>query len=469
MCATIASYSQTSSIPNGNFEQWTSFTAEDPQNYSNTSNASNLFRYGLPFNVTKTTDAYHGTYAIQLTTNASATDTSFAYFINANPDKNPAQWTGGMPFNEKPTGIRGYYKYNVAVTDTATVMVAFSKAGVNIGTYMIPLAGIQNSYTLFNYTFSPALALTPDSVIFGAISCKLGSNGPVGPAGSTLKLDSVSFTGVSAQPALMNGDFEAWQSQTYNTPDNWYVQSDDGTGFSRTTDAQAGTYAVEIETTLGDENNTPVARSGYLLIGKYPDNCSTGCSQQGGNPFTNQIDTLAFYYKYAPSGNDTASILLSLKKNGSNIWGTAVDLTTAATYQYMEIPFDAGQAPDSMNLNIQSSIQTHAATSYVGSILTIDEIHFKSQPLNTSISDYANENELIVLPNPSNGKIQILGLSANAQSLEIYTMTGEKIAEFTNVKGQISNEIDLSGFPAGIYFVKVSDGETICSRTFVIQ
>jgi Secretion system C-terminal sorting domain len=466
-----ANFGQTPSLPNGNFEQWTSVTADLPQNYTNSSNSTNFFFFGLPLNVTKTTDAYHGVSAVQVTTNASATDTAFGYFINANPDKDPALWTGGVPYNQKPKGIRGYFKYNVATADSGTVIVAFSKAGVNVGTYMIPVGGIHNTYTLFNYTFNPALAVTPDSVVFGALSCKLDNNSqPHGIAGSTLKIDSVSFTGVTSQPALMNGDFEAWQSTTYNLPDTWNLQTSMGEGFSRTTDAKDGTYAIELTTVLGsNNNNVPVARSGYISTGYYPNNCAANCDEQGGFPFTKQKDTLAFYYKYVPKGNDSAIVFLNFKKQGIIIGNAYAFLHSAATYTYKEITFNNGQVPDSVIVEIMSSSWDDTLTSFVGTSLKIDEMHFKSQRLTTSIFSYKNDGEITIFPNPSNGKIQIKGLAADVQSLEIYNLVGEKIAAFTNIKQQIANEIDLTGSAPGIYFVKIYNGEKIYSKKFVIQ
>ena len=139
---TFTAYGQ-SSIPNGNFETWTSSTYDYPQNYPSNSNSDNFLSHNLPPNVTKTIDAYHGTYAVQLTTNASATDTSFGYFLNTNPNGPPSSWTGGMPYNQKPAGIRGYFKYNVALIDSATIIVTFSKSGSNIGSYFFKIGGIQ--------------------------------------------------------------------------------------------------------------------------------------------------------------------------------------------------------------------------------------------------------------------------------------------------------------------------------------
>lgn len=373
------------SIPNGNFERWDSNTYDYPQNYLYTSNPQNFYEYQLPFNITKTTDSYHGNYAVQLTTNASATDTSFGYFLNANPntDGGPSSWKGGIPYNQQPTGIRGYYKYNVATADSGAILVLFKNAGSIIGMYTYPLGGIQNSYTLFDFTFDPALPMAPDTVVIGAISCKFADGDPHGIAGSTLLLDSISFTGAVSQPSMLNGDFESWQSQTIYSLVDWHTSyfGNLEMGVKQTSDAVQGDYALELTTSQVNQNDHDIALPAMVSTGYYPNNCDSNCHQQGGSPFSNQIDTLAFYYKYAPSGNDTAVINLKFKKNGTSIFGASIFLTDTENYQYKEFPFDIGQEPDTVIVDIQSSTWNDTALTFVGSDLKIDHIYFKSNPM----------------------------------------------------------------------------------------
>ena len=455
-------------IPNGNFEQWNTDTISTPLNYNYSSNSDAFFTYNLPANVTMTTDAYHGNYAVKLVTEADATDTTFGYFLNTNPNNgNPATWVGGMPYNQSPTGIRGYYKYNVASLDSATIIIDFSSAGANIATYVYKIGGVQNSYTPFNFTFNPPLPSTPDSVIFAAASSNVMLNN--GIAGSTLYIDSVSFTGVTSQPAMFNGDFESWQSQTYYVPFKWHLMdSRNGQGFNRTTDAALGTYAMELTTVPGSQNNHPAAQPGWISTGFYPRNCNN-CTEQGGLPYTNQIDTLAFYYKYAPVANDTAMISVNFKKNGTSFQYAGMPLLAAATYQYIEIPFNVGQAPDTVIVDIMSSLWSDSLLSFVGSVLKIDEVHFKSHPLGTGISKYDYDNTINVYPNPTNGKLYIRGLKSNIQTLDIYNLLGVKVYSIANLQHQLLNEIDLSGLQKGIYFMNIYDGDKIHTQKIVLQ
>jgi len=126
---------------------------------------------------------------------------------------------------------------------------------------------------------------------------------------------------------------------------------------------------------------------------------SLNCQEQGGSPFSNQVDTLAFWYKYVPTGNDSASVNLSFKKNGSFIGGSYLTLGAASSYQYMELPFYIPSTPDSIIIDLQSSEYTDTSVSYVGSDLKIDDLHFKTA-LTTGVKEADHQNNLVLYPNP---------------------------------------------------------------------
>jgi len=467
----VTAYGQ-NAIPNGNFETWNTVTYDYPQNYPYNSNYDVLYRYQslLPFNVVKTTPAYHGNSALKLTTVSSSTENAIGYFINANPDNgNPYNWTGGMPYNQKPTGITGYYKYNVATGDTALIFAVFSKNGVNIGTYILPIGQLHTEYTSFNFTFSPALSATPDSVIFAATSSNIMAN-ENGVAGSELILDNVSFTGVTSQPEMMNGDFENWESQTNYTVANWYNQGE-SEGVTRTTDAYKGEYGIVLKTYMGtDQNSNPVARAGQIATGYYPKDCNGNCQQMGGYSFSNQIDTLAFWYKYTPSViTDSANIYLQFKKNGLPINGRSDKLPPSVDYRYFEIPFNVYSEPDTVIVNIQSSSWEDMSVSSVGSVLTIDEVHFKSQPiLYTGLSAFVAKDQLSVFPNPSEGKFRIQN-EAGIKQVIVYNILGKKVYSKIYSNLEKSNEIDLTKFQKGIYFLEIYNGTKKQTEKIVIQ
>ena len=455
--AFVATFAQ-DLVPNKSFENWVSGTYFLPEYYLYNSNTEAFFLYELPFNETRSTDAYHGTYAVQVKTVASETDTVVGYFVNSQfTDGNLNTWHGGMPYSEIPTGIRGYYKYNVASGDAGFIVATFSKNGTNIGDYMFMLEGNHSDYQLFNFTLSPPLTQTPDSVVFGAASSDL-FNGRQ-KAGSTLLIDSVKFTGVLNQPSMMNNDFESWHSVPAERPLSWRSERQ-GTG--RSTDAYDGIYAAELTTFTGPDRGAIVARGGQLSTGYYSEQCNC---LTGGNPYTLKKDALVFYYKYAPAAgtDDRAQVDIILRKNGQNVWMNNMFLGAAADYTRAEFAFDQAIEPDSVIILFLSTEWNNKAISYEGSVLKIDDVHFKSEETPTGVNRIPKVNGMNIYPNPTSGNLSIELPSDNAGTedsrIEIYNVIGKPVFRNDNISRK--SDIDISNLPNGVYILKIYDGPSV--------
>lgn len=369
LLASLSLWAQVS-IPNGGFEKWSITKWSDPTFYMG-SNSQNISK-GDPINVMQTDSAYHGKYAVQLSTVLSGTDTVAAYFIDGNPGN--TNITGGIPYSQKATGIRFYYKYRrINAKDSGLVLAIFKKAGTTIGGAEIKLDTAKN-YKL-NYT-AISLPFAPDSIVFGAVSsCNVINNGQ-GYPGSVLIIDSVTFTGVSSQPAELNGDFESWQNDSLEQPQLWSINNLlQNSAPLQTTDAYTGTYALQLSTSLGGNADSA-----------FPEQAATGFFQQhggiaGGYPFANQQDTLEFYYKYLPAASDdSATVNITFKKNGVPLTYQAGKwLPKATSYTKVHIPFNIGSIPDSVIVTFQSSKRWPGAPKYAGAILKIDNVRFFSQ------------------------------------------------------------------------------------------
>ncbi|MBV5342869.1 hypothetical protein JZU68_04390, partial [bacterium] len=75
-----------------------------------------------------------------------------AFMLNTDSKSgNMSLWANGMAYTGRPTGIRGYYKYNLATSDSALMIVVFRKSGTTIGSYQYKLGGIKPDFTLFDY------------------------------------------------------------------------------------------------------------------------------------------------------------------------------------------------------------------------------------------------------------------------------------------------------------------------------
>jgi len=355
------------SVPNGGFESWIVNSYENPLHYQ-TSNYENKNNTTYGVNAVKTTDAYAGSYAIKLTTAGSGTNTMFGFFANGNPG-GQGNASGGIPYSQKPTGIRFHYKCNIIGNDSALFLVMFKKAGSVVATYIYKFSASKTSYTLFNPSFSPSLTVVPDTVIVASASSNAFTNS--GNPGNMMQVDSIAFTGVNSQPALLNGSFENWVPFSDYKLNGWDLSGD----FQRTTDFYSGGYALELQTA------GPSFGDNQIRVGRAMTGTPTNSTTLGGTPFTNQIDTMVFYYKYLPADPvDSARVSVSFKKNGNFIGGWMKLLKIAASYTQVSVPFNVGQVPDTMIIFIESS-KWPVQASYIGSDLKIDNLYLKSQKL----------------------------------------------------------------------------------------
>jgi len=466
MCAALFTVNAQDTIPNGSFEYWTSYPYMQPTNYATSSNVKS-FQNANVANVTRTTNAYHGQYAIQLTTVAPvapATDTTGGDFSNATSTEggDPTKWPGGIPYTQTPTGIRGYYTYNVNSADSALVGVVFKKSGKGFAFYAYALGGIHSTYTPFEFTFTPALTQAPDSIIFVATSSNLLKFN--GLPGSTAQFDSISFTGAS-QPPLMNGDFESWTDySTPPTPNDWITSGggDNNPTFSRTADAYSGTYALELKTVTGTQgkSGTFQLNTGNIQDGEYN---SVTNSFSRGFPCTLKKGKLTFYYKYAPANpKDSATINISFKLKGVAAGGAGMNLKAASSYTYVEIPFNNSTTPDSAMIQMnssywQGSTWQDTAKSYVGADFKIDEL--KLQSISTGITENSADANITFYPNPmkETGVFDIPSqIDLSGMILRIYNVTGVMVVTMPVTSNKIF--ISKSNLLPGLYNYEFSRG-----------
>ncbi len=171
----------TENIPNYSFENWTDFIWEDLAGGWLTTNRWASFLPILP--VSKTTDAYSGTYACKLSTQfyAPSGDTiqgfmSFGEYTQSGP-------MGGFPYSDQPDSVRWHFKSSFAGTDTAWVNIEFKKNGVGIAWNG---EGVYSNDPVYQTTTQAVyLSQAPDTVFIAVSS---GRN-----PGSEFIIDKIEF------------------------------------------------------------------------------------------------------------------------------------------------------------------------------------------------------------------------------------------------------------------------------------
>jgi hypothetical protein len=88
----------------------------------------------------------------------------------------------------------------------------------------------------------------------------------------------------------------------------------------------------------------------------------------------------------------------------------------------------------------------------------------KSNNISTSVQEMNVQADFDIFPNPTDGKFQIAGLNFVPEKLEVLNLVGETIHQQKGAK-----EVDLSNFPKGIYFVKISHGQKMLTKKIVVQ
>ena len=94
-----------------------------------------------------------------------------------------------------------------------------------------------------------------------------------------------------------------------------------------------------------------------------------------------------------------------------------------------------------------------------------DTITFQAD--HSGINDYTLDNSVIVYPNPTNGMVQIQNTEFLIQNVEVYDTYG-KMLNVVNVNGNTA-AIDLTGYAAGTYFVRVMTDRGVVTKRVVKQ
>lgn len=442
-------------VANGGFESWNASSTDIPDYYPQNSNPIAMM-FGLPANTLKVADPQQGSFAIQLNTIANANDTMFGFIVNGDPGTGE----GGIPYNQHPLTLTGYYKSNVMSGDTAFAIIIFKEAGVVISNDAIAFTGVHNTYTPFTITLTIPPLANPDSIVFAAAS----SNAFVtnGIPGSMLQLDNLMFTGVASQPAMMNGSFENWTSVNTSRPLQWTTVGD---LVNLTTDAHSGSYALQLNTfAVGPGDPSP----SYASNGYFPPNQGP----VGGRPYSLVTDTLFGWYKYITSGTDSATIGVQTSLAGFPVGGAFVGLPPASNYTFFALPFSSATNPDTLLLIMSSSLDD-VNPSDIGTVFKVDDLYLSSSPtgINPAIS-WNTFGKVALFPNPSNVECW-LEFDNNENAPVVMTITdelGKTVSEISiNETGHQRQHIDASVLAKGSYIITLSQNGKRTSRKLFVE
>jgi len=452
--------------PDGDFENWNITTYPQPDSMWYTSNSQSLLQADslTGWQVT----GFSGQ-AVHMQSAVVGTDSLMAYIENG--IGNPMAGQGGVPYSQQPTAITGYYRYNMVAGDSAIIFALFKKAGVPISVNVFKISNTTGSLSTFTAFSLPlaTLSVTPDSIIIAATSSNILTGGPIHP-GSWLELDQLAFAGTGITQPIPGGSFNSWAVDSLFSPVGWNVgESGNGvSGITRSTNHYSGDYSVELVSQSnggggGGTSSEPVSPA-QMTTGTF----SKDSGPIGGLPYTRMTDTLTGYYMYMPSGTDTGGLQISLYAAGANIGDNGYRFTSATTWTPFSVLIDASSTPDTMRIDISSSI---GSATIPGSTLYLDHLQLSSQPLPPSGINVisAAAYKVIAYPNPANDilNLRLAGNISGKVSARIYDMMGRVLDQRSwNVAPSIIT-FPVGYLPTGLYFYEVMNNGNIIRNKFL--
>jgi hypothetical protein len=456
-------------ISNSGFENWSNVTHYEEPDQFLTSNPATYSFLNVP-NVEKVTDAQSGSYAIKMETlDSDDGPVPGMAFIGMIGEESIL---GGIPFTERPDSVKGFAKYNVPAGDTAYVAVLLKKFGAPLGICFAQFTGSQNTYEAFSAPVEWLLpVISPDTMAVALTSSTIFVE-PI--PGSMLIVDNLSFVGASTP--FPNGDFEVWNSLTSEEPDDWFTSNvftlmAGGTSVTKTTDSHDGDYAIQIENTLTIWDDT----LGLITNGNFLED-----GPIGGMPVTQTPDVLSGYYKYMPVDEDTAlaGVFLYhynealgyselLEENFMYLLPTDVYLPFELQVEYTDIPL-----PDTVNIAFASGNTDELGASVgLGSTLIVDELSITYKPY-SAIGEEKNPEIVKIFPNPASDQlfIKFIEFPGRNTTLNIMDSKGKVVLE-KNIENHSNKilELNVSDFPAGIYFYRLHNNDFTHSGKFVVN
>lgn len=448
------SFGQYGQIENGTFENWSNNPLYEMPNIwvSQPSDDWN----GVAA-VIKSSDASLGLSSCEITAKeiGAAPDTTFGFVLHGVMGNMGPQ--SGIPYTDLFNQVTFDYKSDLPIGDTLfALIVRFDAFGTAIETTLLPAAYGTNTAWTSGLVSIPS---TPQSqIVLGFVLGNPFGNGPRPTPDVWARIDNVILknTGI-ATTNVPNYSFEDWTQVSTDEPDNWFtineqIVSQGIESAIKTTDANTGTYAIELNTVYHPKWEDTIA--GLLSIGAID-------LQSFGGPFSpapyNASPTNFDYsYKYSGANGDLSGYFyFEFYNSGLNIGGGSVTVVDQASYFTGTLPITLTGTPDSVRIIAYSGDS-------LGSVLKLDDLAFTGGDV--GINEFSNLS-MDIYPNPANDYVMIK--SENEFEIEILDITGKLVYSSKNNSGIVT--VHTEEFKKGAYFVKINSSQKTQTQKLIIQ
>ena len=451
MITTQVVNAQYGDIINGDFENWWSDTvAVEPQQWITSSTQE------FAENIEISDDAQNGNSALYAETVVNLDDDTIGgYAILGSVDDGDFR---GVPYSSDVNMFTGHFQYDIMAGDTGFVLVLLTNNGNAVGIAQQQFTGSQSGWLQVDI---PILALsTPDSVWVGCASSNVITGEGVTP-GSWIMMDNFSLSGPGNADPIPNGDFENWNYTIAEDPvnfatANFYSELFGSTSAAKTVDAQAGSFAIELTTTLVNDDTV----QGVLTNGDVVD-----FGNDHGQPYGAMPTNFTGYYKYSMAGTDSAFVGVAFYAGGLELAVALLAIDAdASAYTAFDIPISLSSQPDSMLVLATSGVN-------IGSALILDELHLTGGDV--SVAEQAVQNHHLLYPNPASDRVEVIWNHAGGKGafmlidLEGRTVFHEAYGDLPG--GLQKKAINLPELPAGVYLYRIDGAAEAISGKLVIE
>ena len=459
----------TQSIPNSDFENWTTcLTAQEPIPFQTSNAISSLF--GGSFTVEQTTNAHQGNYAAYVHADASQ---EIQGFLTLGQDSNTGEITP-LPFTGTPDSISFWAQHTISELDFGTVVFTLYEDMMEVGYGLVTFNGSTSGYTYYSSPINIEAGATPNGMTFGV------SSGGDASLNGELYIDDIHLIYNSGTgDDIPGGDFENWNITSSQCLDSWYTSN----GFTLPNlsveqgEPHSGNHSVRITNQLTSFGEGSL---GYIILGN-PD--SDFCDESSLlMPFGEAATVIGGFYKYT-AGNVNEMATLFISYTASNDLGDCDSVYEY--YQYMPPTQDWTQFVINIPPNIIAEWQTGNVPEYLtlGFVSTVvsDDIEPNGDPNSvllvddleltyTTILDIENETMsagVSFYPNPTSDVLNVQLASRVPAAIQLIDATGKTVSEL-NLSTD-SATISTEQLPSGIYTLLVNKGRESEAYHVVVQ
>jgi hypothetical protein len=436
-------------IPNPDFEQWKATSVSKPTGWRT---------YGHSQKVS----GFKSLSAVRLQRSTLLNDGPGAV-IYGDPENG---FTGGIPVSGRPDSAIGFFKYSIVTGDTGWYLVFLKRKGVPISQDIFYLLGGDSTkFTRLAFKINYNDTGKADSLVIGVAA----SNPDGNKQGSFVTADSLHLTGGTGVINVPNGNFESWQTISYDEPLGWFTTNPripPGVSFpvTRSTDRASSVYSVRIENVdIGGGKFS----EGYIMAGRQGNQ-----GPKAGFPVTGRDSFLFCNYKCFPKGGDTINIAIMMYRKDTMIgMGSLRQWVDVNTWTGVAIPIGywgpGKPIPDSAAIFCAAFQGGQSARG--NSVLFVDGLK-----LNSPMNDVQHKWILpaIAYPNPAKNFVIInLGqIQDNCPRISIFDASGRVMeAPHEFVQGSRSVKVNTSNIPPGIWYFELKSNIGVYKGGFTIH